>query len=72
MRNVVINRHALTDLREARKLTKQELAKRAGISASYMTMLENGDKPGTPKVVEKLAEALAVNELSLLAGPNGS
>lgn len=61
-----INRHALTDLREARRLTKRELAELAGISQSYLTELEKGDKPGSPKTIGKLADALAVRELSLL------
>lgn len=68
----MINPHALIELRKARKLTGRELAARAHISASYLTELEKGDKPGTPKVVEKLAEALAVNELALLAAPRQS
>lgn len=66
----MLNRHALTDLRKARRLTKRELADLAGISPSYLTELENGDKPGTDKVIGKLADAMAVNELSLIARPS--
>jgi transcriptional regulator with XRE-family HTH domain len=63
---VVIHRHALTSLREARGLTKKQLCELAEISPSYLTELEAGDKPGSPQIAKRLADALAVNPLALL------
>lgn len=63
---MVIHRHALTEIREARGLTKKQLCDLAGLSQSYLTELEAGDKPGSPQVVKRLADALAVNPLALL------
>lgn len=65
---MVINRYALTELREARGLTKRELAALAGISPSYLTELEKGDKPGSSKVIQRLADVLKINQLAIIGG----
>lgn len=56
---MLLNRHALTALREARLLTKSELAKRADITVSYVSELEAGNRLNPSlDVVRKLSEAL--------------
>lgn len=46
--------------RSARGLTQQELADRAGLNSSYISLLEKGHRvPGT-KALEALSEALEV------------
>jgi transcriptional regulator with XRE-family HTH domain len=48
-------------LREERKLTQAELAKRAGVTEAYISMLEGGQRknPSLP-TLKKLARALGV------------
>src|SRR5690348_16999938 len=55
MRNTV-----LRGLRLRFGITSADLAKRAGISASYLSKIESGDKPGTPAIALRLARALEV------------
>ena len=69
----MIHRHALTEIREARGLTKKQLCDLARdpktgkpLAPSYLTEIEAGDKPGTPQIAKRLADALAVNPLALL------
>lgn len=47
---------------ERRKLdlSTQELAKKAGISRSYVTLLENDKRPPTKTTVTKIAKGLGV------------
>ena len=42
--------------REKLKLTQQDLADMLDISRNYVTLIETGAKPMTPKIVKKLAE----------------
>lgn len=65
-----VNPAALTDMREARGLTKSALAVEAGMSLSYVSELESGAKPGSAKAIHLLAKALKCNALTLMADPN--
>lgn len=53
-----MNPAALTSIRELSGLKKSALASKAGISPSYLTEMEKGDKPGSPEVIKKLADAM--------------
>lgn len=51
------------NLRAERKklgLSTQELAKKVGISRSYITLLENGKRPPTKTIITKIAKGLGV------------
>lgn len=67
-----LNRHALTDMREARGWSKSDLAVQAQISLSYLSELESGVKDGSPRVVVALAEALKCSSATLLLAPDGT
>lgn len=54
-------------LREHRGLSAGELARRAGISASYLSEIETGRKPGSAQALRRLAEALDVQIEDLIA-----
>jgi transcriptional regulator with XRE-family HTH domain len=56
----------LRRLRKEAKYTQAKLAKRAGISASYISQLETGDKEPTDRVITKLSGPLDVPENHLL------
>lgn len=56
----------LKKLREARGLTQQELAGKAGISREYLARLEAGSHDPTLSVLERLARALRVRTARLL------
>ncbi len=46
--------------RAARGVSQQELAKRAGVSASYISLIEGGKREPTIASTRKLAEALEI------------
>lgn len=52
--------HALKLCRFAKKHSLEELAERAGLSPSYLSMIESGKREPTLASVEKLAKALEV------------
>lgn len=52
--------HALKLARSAKKLSLLELAKRAELSQSYLSMLEAGKRDPTLPTIEKIAGALGV------------
>jgi transcriptional regulator with XRE-family HTH domain len=54
-------------LRLKNKLSQKELAKRVGISVSYVSMLERGHRSPPLETVEKLAKSLGVPPTKLLA-----
>lgn len=72
-----INPSALRDMREARGLSLSALqtevsAIRGGdrpVALSYLSELEHGHKPGSPKMVKLLAEALRCSPATLLQAP---
>lgn len=62
---VKLNAEALRVIRERTGMTKSEMAKRAEIDPSLVTRLENGERPGTPNVIARLARALDVSQLAI-------
>jgi transcriptional regulator with XRE-family HTH domain len=56
----------LQQLRQARDLSRQELAERAGISREYMRRLEAGRQDPTIGTLQRLAKALGVPVAELL------
>ncbi len=55
--------------RHASKLTQEELADRAGLSARYLGSIERAEVSATIAVLEKLAGALMVEPAELLRLP---
>jgi transcriptional regulator with XRE-family HTH domain len=61
----------LRTLRRCRGLTQVELADRAGLSASYISMVEHGDRLlDRCSHIAALAGALRVSETDLVGGPH--
>lgn len=56
-------------IRENKQLSKNQLAKLAGISQSYISDLEAGKKNPTIEVLEKICEALGITIIDLLKFP---
>jgi len=52
--------------RTRRKLSQEALAHKAGLSVSYISMLERGQRTPPLETLEQLAKALSVNPLNLL------
>ncbi|MBV8125970.1 MAG: helix-turn-helix transcriptional regulator [Paucibacter sp.] len=52
--------HALKICRSAKKLSLDELAERAGLSQSYLSMIESGKREPTLSSIDKVAKALGV------------
>lgn len=55
-------------LREKKKFSQKALADKVGISVSYVSMLERGQRSPPLETIEKMAKALGVPAASLLAG----
>ena len=55
----------LRDLRLAQGLKQADAAARAGISASYLNLIEHNRRKVTPDVLERLADALAIDRAAL-------
>ena len=58
--------HRLRQLRQAQHLTQLALARRAHLSAQYVSLLEHDQRNPTAKTLEALAAALAVSMPELL------
>lgn len=56
----------LSRLRQRKKLSQSALASKAGLSVSYISMLERGQRTPPLSTVEKLANACEVPAASLL------
>jgi transcriptional regulator with XRE-family HTH domain len=55
-------------LRAKKKLSQKALADKVGISVSYVSMLERGQRSPPLETIEKLAPALGVPPATLLGG----
>jgi transcriptional regulator with XRE-family HTH domain len=52
--------------RTRKKLSQESLAHKAGLSVSYISMLERGQRTPPLDTLETLAKALAISPVSLL------
>ena len=55
-------------LRAKKKLSQKALADKVGISVSYVSMLERGQRSPPLETIEKMAKALQVTPANLLGG----
>jgi len=55
-------------LRAKKKMSQKALADRVGISVSYVSMLERGQRSPPLETIEKMAKALGVTPASMLGG----
>lgn len=55
-------------LRSKKKLSQKALADKVGISVSYVSMLERGQRSPPLETIEKMAKALGVPPAALLGG----
>jgi transcriptional regulator with XRE-family HTH domain len=55
-------------LRSKKKLSQKALADKIGISVSYVSMLERGQRSPPLETIEKMAKALGVSPAALLGG----
>ncbi len=58
-------------IRTDQGIERRDLAERAGISYSYLTEIENGNKPPSPTVLEPLARALGLRMFELMEAAEG-
>jgi len=55
--------------RAQRKLSQKAVARKAGVSISYISMLERGERTPPLETLETLAKALGVSPMYLLQEP---
>lgn len=65
-----VNPISLTVIRTLDGLSQTELARRAGCSQGYISMIEAGDCQPAPAMLRKIAEVLGVPLASLLSDPS--
>jgi transcriptional regulator with XRE-family HTH domain len=65
-----LNPTALQVIRERSGLSVSELARRSGVSQPHLSNLERGRRDASPATVKRLAVALDVPILALLADPD--
>ena len=65
-----INRHALREIRERSGLSVPALAKEAGCRHGTLYDIEHGNKGASPEMALKLAKALKVPLVAILADPS--
>ena len=56
-------------LRKARGIGQAKLSRLSGISVSYLSKIENGDRPATPPVVAAIAKPLRVSTARIYGQP---
>lgn len=60
---------ALTVVRAAKGLQQKDLADLLGVTPSYISRIEKGERPMSKKMIEKLADRLSIpKELFILLG----
>ena len=67
-----LNGHALRIIRERSGLSVSALASQVGISQPHLSNIERGRRRASPEVSQRLAVALRVPLLALLADPTES
>jgi hypothetical protein len=58
--------HAIVVRRAFLKMTQTELARRIGVARSYISLLENGERPITDDLLQRIAAALGCKPEFLL------
>ena len=58
--------HRITVQRAVLRMNQAELARRVGVAQSYISMLENGERPLTDELLQRIAEALQCKPEHLL------
>ncbi|MCP4427952.1 MAG: helix-turn-helix transcriptional regulator [Chloroflexi bacterium] len=61
VRELALSERPLRIWREYRSLTQQELADQVGISKSYLSQIETGNRSGSANVLQRIAQALNVS-----------
>ena len=62
----------LRDRRLAAGLRQADVAVQAGISASYLNLIEHNRRKVTPEVMERLADALQIDRMALVEGKDAA
>lgn len=62
----------LRDRRLAAGLRQAQVAAQAGISASYLNLIEHNRRKVTPEVMERLADALQIDRVALVEGKDAA
>ncbi len=65
-------RPRIRELRKRKGLSQNELAQRTGLSPSYLSMMETGQRELSPSCARKISRALEVSPAALAHGADGT
>ena len=60
-----LNRYALTAIREAKSISKADLARAIEVDRTLITRFENGQRPASQAQIQAMAKTLGVSVLAL-------
>src|SRR5258707_11513121 len=66
-----LSNHVVTRIREALGLSRQELARRIGVSNVYLSKIEHGERELTDEIAFRIFVETGVPRAELLKGKNG-
>ncbi len=58
--------HAIKVERTKKRLTQKELAEKIGVSATYLSLIENRDRYPSEKILRKIAEGLETTQSKII------
>jgi transcriptional regulator with XRE-family HTH domain len=61
----MLNRHALTALRESKGVSKADLARAINVDRTLITRFEDGSRKPSEPQIQRMADALSVSPLVL-------
>lgn len=61
MKRVLAGESPVRVWRDVRGMSRKELAEKAGIKPNYVSMIEGGDRTGSPAILKRIAKALDVD-----------
>ena len=64
--------HAIVVRRAILKMTQTELARRVGVARSYISLLENGERPLTDELLQKISAALGCKPEEITRWPQAA
>ena len=67
MKRILAGENPIRVWREERGMSRKDLAAKAGIKPNYVSMIEGGERKGSPPILKRIAKTLGVDMEELVA-----